>query len=210
MRRFGPARGRKLFIRCKQGEVDLQLGYARGWAEDIRVRCPSQKVVIGIDGIDQWLRSPRDVASQLQSIVDVGAAVACAVDSRYVDCHFLTFYLRILGIEVIREPLIPKRLINVSSGPERLRSLSEAASGAPSRHFPTVRTPRQGACTIELQEASALTRRDNAASQRESKYRKDSEHAIFSKFSEAGRIERAKAYRNSLAVNRLVREKFGL
>jgi hypothetical protein len=76
MRQLGAARGRKLLLRCRQGELETQLGFARGWAEERRAWFPARPVVVGIDGIDQWLVSAPVAASQLQAIVNGGATVA--------------------------------------------------------------------------------------------------------------------------------------
>jgi len=102
---LGAVRGRKLLLRCKQGELENQLGYVKAWAEKRCARFPARPVVVGIDGIDQWLASPRVAACHLQAILDVGTTVACAVDARYVDSRLLTFQLRVLGIRVKASPV---------------------------------------------------------------------------------------------------------
>ncbi len=207
---LGATRGRKLLVRCRQGEHDNQLGYARRWAAELCARWSARPVVVGIDGIDQWLTSPSVAARYLQAILNVGAAVACAVDPRYLDSRLLAFHLRILGIVVVRDPLVPKRFIRVSTGLEMPRLSPEAERGTPARRFPGVRSTALGAYAAESHDRGAPTTWNGAASQQGSKYRRTSEHATPSAISDAERVEYARAYRNSFAINRLLREWIGL
>ncbi|MHB9833321.1 hypothetical protein Q8F57_000635 [Paraburkholderia terrae] len=207
---LGAAQGRTLLVRCKQGERDNQLGCARAWAAKLCARCPVRRVVVGIDGIDLWLTSPSVAACQLHAILNVGAAVVCAVDSRYGDSRLLAFHLRILGIVVIRELHLPKRLTCVSAGLGMPRFSPDSKSGALVRSFPYVHTPTLAAYMAERKNPGAQTTPDHPLNQRELKGRRTSGGAALSALSQYERVEYARAYRNGFSVNRLLRERFGL
>ena len=207
---LGAVRGRKLLLRCKQGELENQLGYVKAWAEKRCARFPARPVVVGIDGIDQWLASPRVAACHLQAILDVGTTVACAVDARYVDSRLLTFQLRVLGIRVIREALVPQSFTGVSPAPEMQRFSPDAKSGTLVRRFPYVHAPTLAAHVAERKNPGAQTTPDNPLDQRALRRRGTSGGAAHSALSEHARMEYARAYRNDRAINRLLRERFGL
>ncbi|TDN64015.1 hypothetical protein B0G77_7716 [Paraburkholderia sp. BL10I2N1] len=204
----GP-RGQKLVVPRKQGGLDEQLDHVRTWATERCVRSPMRPVVVGIDGMDQWLTSASAAASQLRALLNVGAEVVCAVDSRYGDFRLLTLHLRILGIEVIREPRLPKRLTSVSTDPETQRLSPEAECGVPVRRFPSVQIPALAAYASDLQHVKLQpTRNNRAGQQRELTHRWSSEGGTHSAFSQYKQNEYARVYRNHFAINRLLRELF--
>jgi len=210
MSSVGAGRGRRLFIRCAQGEVRSQLVYAATWAAGLCARCPANPVIVGINAIDQGLTSPYKVAYLLQAILNVGAEVACAVDTRYVDSLLLVFHLRTLGIEVIHEPLDLTGSIRAYAEHKMPRLLSSAMSEARSRPFPRVGAPVPRACATELQKTGGQTTKNSEAGQPESKFCWPYDDAGHLAISEFERREHARAYRNGFAVNRLLRESFGL
>ncbi|MEM5289926.1 hypothetical protein ACFQ3P_06860 [Paraburkholderia sabiae] len=204
----GP-RGQKLVVPRKHGGLDEQLGDIRAWVTDRCAQYAARRVVVGIDGMDQWLTSASAAASQLRAILNVGASVACAVDSRYGDFRLLMLHLRILGIEVICEPYFPKRLTGVSTGPEMQRLSSEAKCGVPVRQFPCVQTPALAAYAFDLQHVKMRpTWNNRAGQQRELTHRWSSEGGTHSAFSQYKQNEYARLYRNDFAINRLLRELF--
>ncbi|WP_321932143.1 hypothetical protein [Paraburkholderia guartelaensis] len=206
MSQLGAERGRKLLVRRKQGELDSQLGRARAWATELAARGPVHPIIIGIDGMDLWLTSLRHAAFQLRAMLDVGATVVCAVDARYEDSHLLTFYLRTLGIKVIREPLLPKKLPGVSAGLKTSRLSPDAENGEPTGLFPDVQTPALSAYVAELRNPTRHMARDIQTSQRELKRRRAREGAALSALAEYERAKYERAYRNGFAVSRLRRE----
>lgn len=209
VRQLGAARGRRLLVRCKRGELEQQLGHARAWAEKRCDRFPSRPVVVGIDGIDQWLTSPVVAARQLQAILHVGATVACGVDARYVDSLLLTLQLRVLGIMVIREAVVPGSLTSVSPAPDMHCSSADSKSGRPVRSFPYVNAPALAAHVAERKNPGAQTPLDNSLDQRALKQRGATEGAARWALSGSERVECARAYRSNFAINRLLREHFG-
>jgi hypothetical protein len=210
VRQLGAVRGRKLMLRCKKGELENQLGCARDWAEKRSARFPGRPVVVGIDGIDQWLTSPRVAASHLQAILDAGATIACAVDERHVDSGLLRFQLQLLGITVIRERSVPKSFASVSPAPEMQRFSTEAKNGTPVRRFPYVHAPTLAAHVAERKHPGAQTTPDNSLDQWALKRCATTGGAGHSALSEYTRMEYARAYRNDFALNRLLRQHFGL
>jgi len=209
VRQLGAARGRRLLIRCERGELDRQLGYARAWAEKRCDRSPSRPVVVGIDGIDQWLTSPVVAACQLQAILSVGATVVCAVDARYVDSLLLTLQLRVLGIMVVREALVPGSLTSVSPGPWTQCSSADSKSGSPVQSFPYVNAPALVAHMAKHKHPGAQTPPDNPFDQRARQPRGATRGAARSVLSQSERVECARAYRSDFAIERLLRERFG-
>ncbi|WP_157653283.1 hypothetical protein [Burkholderia ubonensis] len=114
-----------LLMLRKPDDLGAQLRAAI-WTATLRAQFPERSIFIGIDGIDQRLTSPRSVAAQLATLVNIGATIICAVDGRYSDAHLLTFHLRILGITVVREGQCSSSVTEIGGTPRR---------------FPTVHTP---------------------------------------------------------------------
>ncbi|MGF6506270.1 hypothetical protein [Paraburkholderia sp. 32] len=201
---LGGPRGRKLFVRCKQGELDKQLVCARARAAELCAQAPLRPVVLGIDGADQWLTSATAAAFQVQAILDAGAGVVCAVDPRYGDSRLLTFHLRTLGIMVIREPHLPDRSGTTPAVPTTPRLSPDAGTGVPPRRFPSVSTAALAAYVAELSNPGAQLARNNPASQREPDPCWAGEGEVPS-----APCEYERAYRNDFAIHRLLRERNG-
>jgi hypothetical protein len=208
MRQLGAARGRKLLLRCRQGELETQLGFARGWAEERRAWFPARPVVVGIDGIDQWLVSAPVAASQLQAIVNGGATVACGVDARYRDSRFLEFQLRTLGITVIHEAAVPGRRFGSCAPGQSFTP--EAGSGGSARHAAHVRVPVTAAQAALHKNRGAPASPDFPPDQGALKPLGGIGGAAGSAVGQSERLDYARAYRDKFALNRLLRERFGL
>ncbi|SAL04998.1 hypothetical protein AWB78_07237 [Caballeronia calidae] len=200
--------GRTLLISCRKGELPNQLQRAKIWVAERSARHPTKPVFVGIDGIDQWLLSPGVVASNLVALLNVGATVACSVDSRYGDSRLLMFHLRTLGIVVICQPVLSVRRVSVCAGRETPRLALDTEPEVSAWKMRKTPAPAPGAMVAERRSLGTHTRK-NARSPRECEHHRTRDGMAGSTFSEHERIKYARAYRNAFAVNRLLREVFG-
>ncbi|CAE6872687.1 hypothetical protein [Paraburkholderia domus] len=211
MRQLCVQRGRKLLVLSKPGELSTQLDRMAIHAAALYARCPERLVVVGIDGIDQYLESPSRIASQLKTLIDGGVTVACAVDGRYRDSHLLTFHLRTLGVIVIRERLATESGANESAVCKSAR-FSPAPTSVTVRRFPEVLTPALAAYVSKVQRQGATTEmnsfvpREEPGDAPELRQCRRSENAVHFTSTELERAEYARAYRNDFAMNRLLCE----
>ncbi|RQR27305.1 hypothetical protein DIE22_31000 [Burkholderia sp. Bp9142] len=155
------------------------------WTATLRAQFPGRSIFIGIDGIDQRLTSPSSVASQLATLVNIGATIICAVDGRYSDAHLLTFHLRVLGITVVREGQCSSSITEIGV----------------TRSFPTVHTPALTTYAYR-KHAESFAQIDVADGTVPDKRPK----------SKRGRLDEdavcfAAAYRNPFAISRLLAER---
>ncbi|SOF00949.1 hypothetical protein SAMN05446635_9026 [Burkholderia sp. OK233] len=206
MRQLGTQAGRSLLVYCRQGEQGKQLTYLASWTCKKYAQAPTLPIIIGIDGVDQWLTSPGDTAHQLQAILDAGAIVLCGVDSRYADSRVLTFQLLILDIMVIREAPVPTRSPAISFVDEIPRVSPDLKSAPPVRTFPDVYTSALPAYFSDREKSGAQTPSSSTTDQREVKRRGASSRQPHSAEPSCQRVTYA-GYQNESGVNRIQRKR---
>ncbi|ADG18137.1 hypothetical protein BC1002_4139 [Paraburkholderia atlantica] len=97
--------GQMLVVSHGPGELHIQLGHVASQVAVLRAFFPDRPVFVGIDGIDQHVKSSLGDAIQLRRLANMCTEIVCTVDGRYGDSSLLIFHLRSLGVTVLRELL---------------------------------------------------------------------------------------------------------
>ncbi|WP_176081837.1 hypothetical protein [Paraburkholderia tropica] len=196
--------GAKLRVDCVEGLVSLRLDRATLRAAGEPTARGTQRPVVGIDAVEQYLGSPCRFASQLRTLIDVDVSVVCTIDSRCCDWLLLAFYLCLLGLTVMRETvvaddIIRRRQLRKSPTKGMMRAEWTAETDAPSlaefaaqphqfsRADPKEDSERLVASSISLRNSPSTRAAKLASAMRE-------------------RESYAHAYQNTFAVGRLLRE----
>ncbi|WP_406868319.1 hypothetical protein [Paraburkholderia fungorum] len=91
-------------------------------------------MILGIDGIDQYLLSSLEAANLIKEIASCGVSVVCGTDPRHTEGRSLMLALRSVGVAVARErvPPLPKRSSQKPSGAKKVKERFIATGSASS------------------------------------------------------------------------------
>jgi hypothetical protein len=195
--------GTKLCVDCLKSTVSILVNTVAVAVTAKPATCDTQRTVVGIDGVDQYQGSPSRIAYQIQKLIDVGVAVVCTIDSRYHDWLLLAYYLRLFGLLVIRERVV------VADVTLYLRGHRSSARGDFRSRFLATDMPSFAGYVPQLRQVDRVSPRansDQVAMPTLSPRKSLSARAARLASAERERKSYARAYQNSFAVGRLLRE----
>lgn len=132
----------QLLVESGKGVVSVRLD--RAAASETASSAAKAHVVVGIDGVEQFLASPGKIACHIKSLTNINVTVICSIDSRCCDWLLLVFHLRILGLKVVQEKLAASVYLERSLMKRYLKSTVAL------RSFPVKSTREQGAFSYRL------------------------------------------------------------